>query len=271
MSKLGITPVTPMLGAEVSGVDLGAPLDEEIFAALHGALLEHQVLFFRDQHLDPASHVAFGKRFGVLQTHPVAPHIDGYPELMRIHTDRHTARHNGANWHADLSCEPEPPMGSILYLSTVPELGGDTLFASMYAAYNALSAQMQHILEPLTAVHESGGAFRQTYGATQLEQNPDRPSAVHPVVRQHPETGRKALFVNPTYTSHIQELSRLESDALLGFLYAHLAEPRFQCRFSWRANSVAFWDNRCVQHLAIWDYFPQTRSGARVTVASSLA
>lgn len=267
MAVLRVNPLTPTLGAEIGGVDLSQPLNDVVLGAVHGALLEHQVIFFRDQQLSPASQVALGKRFGVLQAHPVAPHIDGYPELMRIHTDEHSARHNGADWHTDLSCEPNPPMGSILYLTTVPDTGGDTLFASMYAAYDALSPAMQRILEPLRAVHESEAAFGQTYREAQLEQKRERPRAVHPVVQAHPETGRKALYVNPTYTTCIEGLALRESDALLGFLCEHLSQPRFQCRFSWRPNSVAFWDNRCVQHLAIWDYFPQSRSGARVTIA----
>ena len=262
-----ISPLTPAIGAEVLNVDLARPLDDMTFRAIHDALMEHQVIFFRDQDFDHQQHLAFGRRFGALAAHPVAPHIEGYPELMRIHTDENSRHHNGADWHTDLSCEAEPPLGSVLRLRTVPEAGGDTLFSSMYAAYDALSPAMRALLDPLVGIHESRQAFNRTYGAAQITGGRDFPSAEHPVIRTHPVTKRKAIYVNSTYTTKIKGMAQPESDALLGFLFEHVASPAFQCRFTWRANSVAFWDNRCVQHLAIWDYFPHLRSGARVTIS----
>lgn len=169
----------------------------------------------------------------------------------------------GEDWHSDVSCEAEPPMGSILHLHQVPPCGGDTMFASMYAACEPLSPAMQQFLEGLTAVHDGGKQWL-TYGyappATPYPRNE------HPVITVHPETGRRLLFVNRGFTTHIPQLSKTESEALLRLLYAHVENPRFMCRFRWQVNSVAFWDNRCTQHQAIWDYFPARRSGWRVTV-----
>jgi len=164
----------------------------------------------------------------------------------------------------DVSCDAEPPMGSILYLKEVPPEGGDTLFASMYAAYDKLSPPIKQLVEGLTAIHDGEPVYRGRFGYAATEKG--FPKAEHPVVRTHPVTGRKALFVNRNFTTQIKELSRLESDALLEMLYRHAETPEFQCRFRWQPNSVAFWDNRCAQHHAMWDYFPQHRHGYRVTI-----
>jgi taurine dioxygenase len=182
-----------------------------------------------------------------------------------IHADEKSRHVAGEDWHSDVSADAEPPMGSVLYLKQVPEVGGDTLFASMYAAYDALSEPMKSFLIGLTAIHTSA----QVYGA---RARPTRagetefPSAEHPVIRTHPVTKRRGIFVNRGFTTRIRGLTRSESRALLEFLFQHCAEPEFQCRFRWRRNSVAFWDNRCVQHHAVWDYFPATRHGYRVTI-----
>jgi len=186
---------------------------------------------------------------------------------MIIHADANSKRVAGESWHSDVSCEERPPMGSILRIHTLPETGGDTLFASMYAAYEALSEPMQRFLEGLTAVHDGAPYYRSVNARIGRDDGGrSYPRAEHPVVRTHPESGRKALFVNEMFTTHIVGLSRQESDALLGFLFEHIRQPQFQCRFRWEKNSVAFWDNRCVQHQAIWDYWPRTRSGFRVTI-----
>lgn len=260
---LDIRPLTPVLGAEVFGIDLSARLSQAEIDAIRRALTAHQVIFFRDQYMSFEQHIELGKRFGSLHVHPLAPanHPD-HPELLRIHADEHSERVAGESWHTDVSCEEEPPMGSMLYLTEVPESGGDTMFASMYAAYEALSQPMQEFLEGLTAVHDGAKVWTR-YGLT-----PSRPFArnEHPMVVVHPETGRKLLFVNRVFTSHVPALSAKESDALLEMLYRHIENPRFMCRFRWQANSVAFWDNRCTQHQAVFDYFPARRSGYRVTI-----
>jgi len=261
--ELDIRPLTPALGAEVFGIDLASQLSKPQVDAIRKALVAHQVIFFRDQHMSFEQHIELGKRFGSLHVHPLAAgnHPD-HPELLRIHADEKSERVAGESWHTDVSCEEEPPMGSMLYLTEVPTTGGDTMFASMYAAYDALSRPMQQFLEGLTAVHDGAKVWTK-YGIA-----PSRPFArnEHPVITVHPETGRKLLFVNRVFTSHIPELSTKESDALLEMLYRHVENPRFMCRFRWQANSVAFWDNRCTQHQAIFDYFPARRSGYRVTI-----
>jgi taurine dioxygenase len=184
---------------------------------------------------------------------------------MIIHADKDSFRANGEGWHSDVSCDSEPPMGSILYIRKCPPRGGDTLFANMYAAYEALSDRMKQYLEGLTARHD-GEHYRGQYKNFGIQDKESYPSADHPVVRTHPVTGRKALYVNKGFTRYINGLPRDESDGILRYLYEHMANPLFQCRFRWRENSIAFWDNRCVQHHAMWDYWPHTRSGNRVTV-----
>ena len=263
-----VASVTPRIGAEVSGVDLSRPLGNQQFQELHDALLEHQVLFFRDQAgLDLDAQKALGRRFGELHVHPAAGAPEGHPEILPIHADAGSKRVAGERWHSDVSCDAEPPMGSILHLRTVPPSGGDTLFASMYAAYNALSDRMKAYLDGLTATHDGEHVYRGRYADQGVDDTGKRyPRSVHPVVARHPATGRRVLFVNPTFTTRINEVPREESDAVLAFLYQHGARPDFQVRFRWRPDSVAFWDNRCTQHIAMWDYFPQVRSGFRVTI-----
>ena len=260
---LDVRPMTRRIGAEVLGIDLGQPLSNRQNEELHNALTEHQVLFFRDQELDHDSHKRFGREFGPLAIHSGVSGIEGHPEVVAIHADADSKFIAGENWHSDLTCNAEPPLGSILYLHTVPETGGDTLFVSMYAAYEALSDKMKAYLEGLTAVHDGDHVYRPLFPDVDRKY----PCSVHPIVRTHPVSGRKGLFVNPSYVTQIVEVSKDESDAVLGYLYKHCANPNFQCRFRWRPKSVAFWDNRCTWHLATWDYFPETRSGFRVTVA----
>ena len=267
-----VKPVTPRIGAEVFGVDLGKPLGNRTFQEIHDALMQHQVLFFRDQEMDLDRHKAFGRLFGELHVHPGSPGPEGHPEVLLIHADANSKHVAGEKWHSDVSCDERPPMGSILHIHTLPDSGGDTLFSSMYAAYEALSEPMKRFLEGLTAVHDGEHVYRGRY-THQVGDDAGKvyPKAVHPVVRTHPETRRKALYVNSFFTTRIQELSKSESDAVLKLLWDHVADPMFQCRFRWRKNSVAFWDNRCVQHQAMWDYFPQVRSGYPVTVQGDRA
>jgi taurine dioxygenase len=260
-----IEPVTPAIGAEVSGVDLARPLDRTTFEKIKTAWLEHLVLFFRDQVLTLDQQKAFGRMFGELHIHPSAPAPEGHPEILVIHADAESKAVAGQGWHSDVSCEEEPPMASMLYLTELPRAGGDTLFASMNAAWEALSDSMQRFLEGLTAVHESQHIYGQVAAGADVG-DIEFPSAEHPVVRTHPETGRKALFVNHSFTRRIRGLTRAESRAVLRLLFEHMRNPEFQCRFRWRPGSVAFWDNRCAQHLALWDYYPEVRHGFRVTV-----
>mgnify|MGYP001822291549 CR=1 FL=1 len=262
-----VKPLNPRIGAEISGISLADPLSDRQFQEVHDALMQHSVIFFRDQPLDVEQHKAFGRRFGKLHIHPGSPPPPGHPEILVVHADKDSKYVAGENWHSDVSCDEQPPMGSILHLWEVPASGGDTLFASMYAAYDALSERMKNYLEGLTATHSGEHVYRGRY-ADRGGDDSGRvyPSAVHPVVRTHPVTGRKALYVNRGFTTRINELPRDESRAMLELLWSHCEKPEFQVRFSWEANSVAFWDNRCVQHMAIWDYYPQVRSGYRVTI-----
>ncbi len=261
-----VWPVTPRIGAEISGVDLREASPRQL-ADIRAALLEHQVIFFRDQKLDLDSQKAFGRYFGELHTHPGAPGADGHPEVMPIHTDANSTYVAGESWHSDVSCDPEPPMGSILHLRVVPPVGGDTLFASMYAAYEALSPRMKAYVEGLTATHDGEPYYRGRYADKGVDdRSKTYPRAIHPVVRTHPETQRRALYVNRMFTTKINDVGREESEAILAYLVGHCARPEFQVRLRWQPDSVAFWDNRCVQHQALWDYYPQVRSGFRVTV-----
>ncbi len=261
-----IRPITPLIGAEIEGIDLSQPLDNASFSDLHQAWMRHQVLFFRDQQLDPTSLQALGRRLGTLHVHPQGD-MEGFEGILKIHTDRNSKTYAGRKWHADVTCDTEPPTGSILHLHDVPECGGDTLFANMVAAHDALSAPMQSFLAGLSAVHTSERNFSGYFG-TRPDETRDGgfPEATHPVVAAHPETGAKALYVNEIFTSHIVELEPEEGSALLEFLYQHINQPRFQCRFQWHKNSVAMWDNRATQHMAMFDYWPHTRAGHRVTI-----
>ncbi len=261
-----VTPITPTIGAEIGGVDLSQPLGNHQFKELHDALMAHQVIFFRDQNMTLEQHKALGRLFGQLHIHPSAPAPEGHPEILRIHADENSKQVAGHRWHSDVSCDPEPPMGSILHLRTVPPSGGDTLFASMYAAYDALSDNMKTYLDGLVAVHDGGPNYRRRAAIAGRDEKRVFPRAEHPVIRSHPVTGRKGIFVNPVFTVGIKDLPEEEGEAILRFLYAHNNRPQFQVRFRWQQNSIAFWDNRCVQHIAMWDYFPNVRSGNRVTV-----
>ena len=260
-------PLTPIIGALAHHVDLAA-IDDGQFEALEQALLEHQVLFFRGQALSIDAHKSLGQRFGDLHIHPSAPPgAAGHPEILKVHADARTKRTAGDKWHSDVTCDPEPPSISILRLHTIPPSGGDTLFSSMYAAYDALSAGMQVYLEGLTAIHDGSPNYRDRARKAGFDDSARQyPNAEHPVIRVHPKTGRKGIFVNPTFTTEIVGVPAAEGEAILNFLYAHVAKPQFQCRFRWEEDSIAMWDNRCVQHHAMWDYYPEVRSGYRVTV-----
>jgi len=265
-----VTKLTPHIGAEIGGVDLSRPLGNQQFQEVHDALMENLVIFFRDQHLTHDQHKDFGRRFGPLAIHPASQNTpEGHPEIVTMHADENSTIIVGDEWHSDVSCNEAPPMGSVLYLTETPPSGGDTLFASMYAAYDALSPKMQDFLSGLTAIHDGEARFR-PIGL--VPRSGDRfAQTAHPIVRAHPVTGRKLLFINQEFTTRIEGLARFESEALLRMLYRHVETPEFQCRFRWQANSVAFWDNRCVQHHALWDSYPQRRHGYRVTIEDDRA
>ena len=263
---IAVNKLTPVIGAEIDGVDLGKELSNAIIEEIRRAFLENLVIFFRGQDLTPDQHVAFGKLFGDLHAHPAAPSEPGHPELMVIAADENSSRANGETWHTDVSCEPEPPLGSILYIKQAPPCGGDTLFANMYAAYDALSPQMKTYLDGMTAIHDGEHVYRGLYAGLGVKDKPLYPRAHHPIVRTHPETKRKCLYVNAGFTTVIDGVPPDESDAILRFLIRHAAHPAFQCRFRWAPGSLAFWDNRCAQHHAVWDYWPHRRYGNRVTI-----
>lgn len=243
------------LGAFVSGIDLGADLDDATIAAIDEALVDNLVLFFRDQQMSPAQHVALGRRFGELHVHPLAPNLGPeHPEIIALDTSNNR---NPVEWHSDATFEEVPPLGSILYALEVPPLGGDTVWASMYAAYDALSDPMKAVLEPLRAVHDSSmtfGAGGRNKTFTLDKSTTAQRQVTHPVVRTHPVTGRKALFVNFQFTSHIDGMTPAESRAMLDFLLQHVTQATFQVRLTWQPRTVAMWDNRCTQHYVTADY-----------------
>src|SRR5262245_2899797 len=257
--RISPEPMSPTVGAEINGVSLAEPLDEETFEEIHRALLEFKVIFFRDQDLTPERHVAFARRFGALETHPFVPHRDGYPEVMVLQKNEQVGGYENV-WHSDVTWRLEPSLGSVLLAREVPPVGGDTLFSDMYAAYEGLGDKLRASLDGLHAVHDFTRTFGRMMSAEELaKKRQEFPPAEHPVVRTHPETGRKGLYVNAAFTSHIVGMEKDESDRLLELLYRQASVPEYQCRFRWRRHSVAFWDNRAVQHYAVSDYYPKPR------------
>jgi taurine dioxygenase len=267
--ELTVLPITPSIGAEVSGVSLAAvPGDEPVVAAIRAALCTHQVLVFRNQELDRDQHKALGRLFGELHVHPSkrGPGTRGDPEIFTVKSDENTRRNNGGRWHMDVSCDEVPPRASILRLTDGPPGGGgDTLFANMNLAFEMLSKPIQTLLLGLSAYHDGLQDLR-WYGY-EPEPGQTYPATSHPVVVAHPETGCPILNVNQAFTSHIEGVTQNESDALLAMLFAHIASnPGLQCRVRWEPGTVVIWDNRAVQHYAVWDYAPHLRRGERVTV-----
>ncbi|RKR92385.1 taurine dioxygenase [Micromonospora pisi] len=249
-TTLDVRPISGALGAEIHGVDL-TNLTDELFAELHRLLLRHQVIFVVGQTgLTPEAHVAFGRRFGEVELHPYLPRLEGTPEIVVIDSE------SGGKvdvWHTDMTFHQSPPIASILHLVKTPSVGGDTMWTNQCLVYEQLSAPIRQLLDGLTAIHviRIGNEFTSR--------------AEHPVVRTHPETGRRSLYVNRLFTSHIPQLSRNESDALLQYLFEFSEGPQFTCRYRWRAGDVAVWDNRVTQHYAVNDYV-EPRRGQRVTI-----
>jgi taurine dioxygenase len=273
MAGLSIRKLAGALGAEITGVDLSRPLSDETIAEIRRAFLDHQVIFFRDQDLTPEQQLAFGRRFGPLNIHPYVAGMPGHPEVMEIVKEPADKVNFGGGWHSDMSFLETPSIGSILYAVEIPEWGGDTLFASQVAAYEALTPGLKAALEGLNAVHSAGREYSAQGHSAQkrasmkvVEAEGAAGEFVHPVVKVHPETGRKALYVNPAFTMKFEGWSRRESKPLLDFLFDHCRYEAFTCRFAWAAGSVAFWDNRSVWHFALNDYPGQRRHMRRVTV-----
>ena len=263
---LTIKPMTPAIGAEILDIDLGAPDIAEAVPAIRAALLKHGVIFFRDQTLTQEQHIAFARHFGELEIHPATPKDQPNPEVLRIAYGPES-RGQENHWHSDVTWRECPSLGSILLAREVPECGGDTLFANMHLAYERLSDAMKRHCEQLTAVHDIARVFAKRLGKAPEDLHEKYPPMRHPVIRTHPETGERAIYVNTAFTSHIEGLSDKESRWLLDHLYATAADAEIQCRFRWAKGSIAFWDNRVCQHLAVSDYFPARRVMERVTVA----
>jgi taurine dioxygenase len=270
-TPFAVTPLTPAIGARIEGLNLADPLSDETVSALKDTLHDRLVLFFADQHLTPAAHRTFAAHFGPLHIHPIYPNVPETPEILILDTDAKNLPDND-NWHTDVTFIQTPPLGAALYAKKIPPAGGDTLWLSTIAAYDALSDRFKHLLDGLTAVHEFEKSFpRDRFAAPDAAARWEaarakNPPVVHPVVRTHPASGRKALFVNYGFTTRINELSKTESDAVLGYLFEHVTRPEFQIRHRWRENDLALWDNRVTQHYATVDYLPERRIMHRATI-----
>jgi taurine dioxygenase len=272
MINLKVSRVTPAFGALIGGINLGDELPQETIDQLAELLVEHQILFFRGQPLRPEQQYRFAQRFGELHIHPIYPVLPGLPEILVLDTHGEFLPDND-NWHTDVTFSPTPPLAGILAAKQLPAVGGDTLWSSNLAAYDALSAPLQRLLEGLTAEHSVVKSFpADRWGADpSFKERYERavakhPPVTHPVVRTHPVSKRKALFVNEGFTTRIHELAVRESEALLAFLFAHAARPEFTLRWHWSVDDVAFWDNRITQHYALADYLPQRRIMHRASV-----
>ena len=272
---LDIAPLSAALGAEIGGVDLSGPLDDDLVAALRRALLDHLVVFFRDQRLAPRSLLALAARFGEPAEYPFVRGLDGFPLVTPVIKEAGDTVNFGGIWHTDTAYLERPSMATMLYAIETPAAGGDTLFANMYLAYEALSDGMKRLLSGLRAVNAAdkpavaasrAGMIRSLGGG----KGGVATSAVHPVVRSHPETGRKSLYVNLAHTVRFDGMTEEESAPLLGYLFAHQVRPEFTCRFRWRPGSLAFWDNRASLHYPINDYHGQRRVMHRVTLAGDV-
>jgi len=267
---LTVVPMTPTIGAEVIDVDLADDLDDKVVRAIEDALIDWKVLFFRGQEISRQQHVAFAARFGQLEVHPFTGHHEGVPELMVLsHGDEPPVEGAYAEniWHSDVSWREIPSKASVLRAVEVPELGGDTLWADMYAVYEGLSPALRSFVDGLTAVHDFVPAFAPFIAQEKLvEMRAKFPVVHHPVVRVHPVTGRRLLYVNGSFTTRILGMSLNQSDALLRLLYEQTAMPEYHCRFHWQPNSIAMWDNRCTQHYATQNYWPQRRVMERATI-----
>ena len=270
--NMEVRPVSSAVGAEIHGIDLAGELDNSTMAAVHRAFVDHGVVFFMDQDLTPDQHLAFARRFGPIDINRYFENVEGYPEIAQVRKEAGDVTNIGGAWHTDHSYDEIPTLGSMLYAKELPACGGDTMFASMYAAYDALSPGMKKLLDGLQAVHSGARAFgpKSQYNKGRQSQMKLSETAlaevVHPVVCTHPDSGRKHLYVNGGFTTRFADMTEAESAPLLQYLLAHAAKPEFTCRFRWRPGTLAFWDNSCTQHFAINDYHGQRRVMHRITI-----
>ncbi len=272
MAALDVRPIAGALGAEIHGINLASELDSGTVAAIRRAFLDHLVIFFRDQQLPPERFLAFARRLGTPVEYPLVKGIDGYPEIIRVAKLEDETVNFGGIWHSDTTYLEAPPMGTMLVAREVPPIGGDTLFANMYLAYETLSGGMKRLLEGLKGISTSVKADATRTREDRIKSDPTTQSrhefvAEHPVVRTHPETGRKALYVNVAHTVRFAGMTEAESAPILGYLFQHQVRPEFTCRFAWRAGSLAFWDNRATQHNPVNDYHGYRRVMHRITLA----
>ena len=263
--------LSPALGAEVFGIDLSLPLDDVMIDDLRAIWLEYQMIVIRGQDLTPAKQLAFAKALGEPDIYPFLTGLDGFPMITEVLKKEDETVNFGGFWHSDTTYQKCPPMATLLYAKELPPLGGDTLFANQYAAFANLSAPLKNVLEKLRAVNAAGKKRVASTRSERLKEsasgvNPDALAGIHPVVRTHPETGRKALFVNAAHTINFEGWSVEESQGLLEYLFTHQISPEFQCRLSWQVGDVAFWDNRCVQHYPLNDYHGHRRLLHRITL-----
>jgi len=270
-NAITIEPIAGALGAEIAGIDLAEELDASAVATLRQALLDHLVIFFRDQQLAPEQFMRFARRFGTPVEYPFVKGLKGYPEIIEVVKEPEERINFGGIWHSDTTYLEIPPMGSMLLAREIPPVGGDTLFANMYMAYESLTPGMQALLDGLTAVNSSAKADVTRTREDRMRAAPAQESkrsftAEHPVVRTHPETGRKALYVNVAHTERFAGMSAEESAGLLDYLFRHQIRPEFTCRFRWSVGALAFWDNRAVQHNPINDYHGYRRAMLRITL-----
>lgn len=277
-NSIEVRKIAGALGAEVSGVDLSKPLDDATFGALRQAFVEHCVIFFRDQRLTPETQKAFTRRFGPFGVTPFVKTLPEHPEIIAVVKEASDRKvHNfGGSWHSDFSFQETPPMASMLYAREVPPYGGDTLWTNMYLAYETLSDGLKRMLSGLRVIHSgtrsygTQGLFARGQGGKAMTVNPSvegDAEVSHPVVRTHPDSGRKALFINSVYAIRFDSWTEAESKPLLDHLNSHSIRPEFTCRFNWRKGSLALWDNRCTQHFAINDYDGSRREMHRTTIA----
>ncbi|HVW79492.1 MAG TPA: TauD/TfdA family dioxygenase [Mycobacteriales bacterium] len=271
---ISVAPIAGALGAEISGVDLSDDLDDEVIAEIRSAWLAHLVVFFRDQPISDDQFVGFAKRFGPIGAYPLVPGIPGHPEIIAVLKEPHETVNFGGIWHSDTTYLERPPMATMLLAREIPPYGGDTLFANQYDAYEALSPKLQEVLEGLTAVNSSARADVSKTREDRIRGldgvEPQDFESRHPVVRTHPETGRKALYVNIAHTARFDGMTEAESEPLLRYLYAHQVKPEFTCRFAWRVGSLAMWDNRCAQHNPVNDYHGHRRLLHRITLEGDI-
>lgn len=267
-SLFTIQPLSPVIGAVIEGVDLSKPLTTKLKEEINDALLEWKVIFFKNQDITSEQQIAFAKNFGELEVHPFYKAPENRSDKV-IQFNRNQKQKGYENiWHSDVSFREKPAKAAVLRLIDVPPVGGDTLWADMGAAYDNLSDDVKKRIDTLQAFHDFTPAFSHLLSAEELlEKQQQFPAVAHPVVRTHPETGRKLLFVNPSFTTRIIGLGEAESEELLRFLFRQTHIPEYQVRFHWEANTVAFWDNRATQHYAVSDYFPYNRRAERVTIS----